>query len=166
VVGGIALDGAGVRRDRHGDGEDERVTGKSGDRGKHILVVNDTEEVIELFREIIEGMGHRMSALSFAPDDLARITRVEPDLVILDLVFNTSTEGQGWQLLQKLRMTKETERLPVILCSAATDQVREQEGWLTAKGVKIVMKPFTVDDLELAISKALQPPALLSEPAS
>jgi CheY-like chemotaxis protein len=134
------------------------VADTKGNRGKHILVVNDTEEIIELFREIIEGMGHRMTALSFAPDDLSQITKVEPDLVILDLVFNTSTEGQGWQLLQKLRMTKETETLPVILCSAATDQVREQEGWLMAKGVKVVLKPFTVDDLELAIEKGMRMP--------
>ena len=129
-----------------------------GKSGKHVLVVNDTEEIVELFREIIEGMGHRMSALSFAPDDLSHVTNIQPDLVILDLVFNTSTEGQGWQLLQKLRMSKQTEDLPVILCSAATDQVREQEGWLMAKGVKVVLKPFTVEDLETAIEKGLQLP--------
>jgi CheY-like chemotaxis protein len=45
---------------------------------KHILVVNDTEEIVELFREIIEGMGHRMTAMSFAPDDLAHVTKVAP----------------------------------------------------------------------------------------
>jgi CheY-like chemotaxis protein len=138
--------------------EVRRMPVTKGKRDKHVLVVNDTEEIIELFREIIEGMGHRMSALSFAPDDLSHITKEQPDLVILDLVFTTSTEGQGWQLLQKLRMTKDTENLPVILCSAATDQVREQEGWLAARGVKVVLKPFTVEDLETAIDKALHLP--------
>lgn len=129
--------------------------------GRHVLVVNDTEEILELFRDIIEGMGHNMTAMSYAPDDLAQITDVKPDLVILDLVFNTGTEGQGWQLVQKLRMNKSTEELPVILCTAATDQVREQEGWLIARGVKVVPKPFTVDDLETAIEKALELPELL-----
>jgi CheY-like chemotaxis protein len=83
-------------------------------------------------------------------------------MVILDLVFNTGSEPQGWQLLQKLRMSPETEATPIVLCSAATDQVREQEGWLTAKGVKVVAKPFTVDDLELAITKALSLPRMLT----
>ena len=129
--------------------------------GRRILVVNDTEEILELFRDIIEGMGHEMIALSFAPDDLAQITDEKPDLVILDLVFNTGKEGQGWQLLQKLRMNKATEELPVILCTAATEQVREQEGWLISRAVKVVPKPFTVDDLETAIAKALQLPELL-----
>jgi CheY-like chemotaxis protein len=129
--------------------------------GRHVLVVNDTEEIIELFRDIIEGMGHRMTAMSFAPDDLSQVTDVKPDLVILDLVFNTATEGQGWQLLQKLRMTKLTEDLPIIVCTAATEQVREQEGWLISRGVKLVPKPFTVDDLETAINKALSLPEAL-----
>jgi CheY-like chemotaxis protein len=129
--------------------------------GRHILVVNDTQEIIELFRDIIDGMGHRMTAMSFAPDDLSQITDINPDLVILDLVFNTGTEGQGWQLLQKLRMNRSTEELPIIVCTAATDQVREQEGWLIARGVKVVPKPFTVDDLETAIAKALKLPELL-----
>jgi CheY-like chemotaxis protein len=129
--------------------------------GRHVLVVNDTEEIIEPFRDIIEGMGHRMTAMSFAPDDLSQVTDVKPDLVILDLVFNTATEGQGWQLLQKLRMTKLTEDLPIIVCTAATEQVREQEGWLISRGVKLVPKPFTVDDLETAINKALSLPEAL-----
>jgi CheY-like chemotaxis protein len=128
---------------------------------RRVLVVNDTEEILELFRDIIEGMGHEMRAMSFAPDDLAHITDLDPDLVILDLVFNTGNEGQGWQLLQKLRMNKATEELPIIVCTAATDQVREQEGWLIARGVKVVPKPFTVDDLETAIAKALRLPELL-----
>jgi CheY-like chemotaxis protein len=128
---------------------------------RHILVVNDTEEILELFRDIIEGMGHNMTAMSFAPDDLAHIVKLRPDMVVLDLVFKTSSEPQGWQLLQKLRMSPETETIPVIVCSAATDQVREQEGWLTAKGIKVVLKPFTVDDLELAITKALGLPSIV-----
>ena len=44
----------------------------------------------------------------------------------------------------------------MVVCTAATQYVREQEGWLAAKGVKVVLKPFVVDDLELAVNKALR----------
>ena len=121
--------------------------------GKHILVVNDTEEIVELFREIVEGMGHRVTATSYAPDDLAEIQKIEPDLVVLDLIMGG--EKLGWQLAQKMRMSRDTEDIPIIICTAATEDVREQEGWLTANAIKVVLKPFTVDDLELAIGKAL-----------
>ena len=50
----------------------------SESRPRHILVVNDTEEILDLFRDIVEGLGHRMTAWSFSPDDLAKITRLRP----------------------------------------------------------------------------------------
>ena len=107
-------------------------------KGRHILVVNDTEEILDLFRDIVEGLGHRMTAWSFSPDDLAKVTEIAPDLVILDLMLGP-TELQGWALLQKLRMSPATESIPVIVCTAATNWVREQEGWLAASAVKVVL---------------------------
>lgn len=124
---------------------------------QHVLVVNDTEEILDLFRDILEGMGHRMTAWSFSPDDLAKVTEIKPDLVILDLMMG-ATELQGWALLQKIRMSPPTEDIPVIVCSAATNWVREQEGWLTANAVKVVLKPFKVAHLEHAIEQALDLP--------
>lgn len=131
----------------------------SKSESRHILVVNDTEEILDLFRDIIEGLGHRMTAWSFSPDDLAKVTEIEPDLVILDLMLGP-TELQGWALLQKLRMSPPTEDVPVIVCTAATTWVREQEGWLAANAVKVVLKPFKVDHLEHAIRQALDLPAV------
>ena len=127
---------------------------------KHVLVVNDTEEIIELFRDILTGMGHRVSATSYAPQDLAEVKKVDPDLVILDLVIEG--EKQGWQLAQKLRMTRDTENIPLIICTAASEHVREQEGWLTANAIKVVLKPFKVDDLEIAVTHALALPELMA----
>lgn len=121
---------------------------------RHVLVVNDTEEILDLFRDVLEGLGHRVTTWSFSPDDLAKVTEIQPDLVILDLLIGPS-ELQGWALLQKLRMSRPTEHIPVIVCTAATNWVREQEGWLAVNSVKVVPKPFVVDDLERAVRKAL-----------
>ena len=68
------------------------------------------------------------------------------------------TELQGWALLQKIRMSPPTEEIPVIVCGAATNWVREQEGWLAANGVKVVLKPFKVAHLEHAIEQTLALP--------
>ena len=135
----------------------------SESKSQHILVVNDTEEILDLFRDIVEGLGHRMTAWSFSPDDLAKVTEIEPNLVILDLMLGP-TELQGWALLQKLRMSPPTEDLPIIVCTAATNWVREQEGWLAANAVKVVLKPFKVQHLEHAIRQALDLPAVTASP--
>ena len=121
---------------------------------KHVLVVDDTEEVLALFRDILEGMGHRVTATTYAPDDLAEVIKVAPDLVIIDLMVDG--EAVGWQLLQKMRMSPATDQIPVVVCTAAAQHVRQQEGWLTSTGVKVVLKPFAVDDLEQAVNKALR----------
>jgi CheY-like chemotaxis protein len=126
---------------------------------RHILVVNDTEEILDLFRDILEGMGHRMTAWSYSPDDLAKVTEIKPDLIVLDLMLGP-TELQGWALLQKVRMSRETEDIPVVVCTAATNWVREQEGWLAANAVKVVLKPFKIEHLEHAIEQALELPAV------
>jgi CheY-like chemotaxis protein len=131
-------------------------------KGRHILVVNDTEEILDLFRDIVEGLGHRMTAWSFSPDDLAKVTEIAPDLVILDLMLGP-TELQGWALLQKLRMSPATESIPVIVCTAATNWVREQEGWLAANAVKVVLKPFKVGHLEHAIRQSLELPDVTAD---
>ncbi len=129
----------------------------SESESQHVLVVNDTEEILDLFRDIVEGLGHRMTAWSFSPDDLAKVTEIEPDLIILDLMLGP-TELQGWALLQKIRMSPPTEAIPVVVCTAATNWVREQEGWLAANSVKVVLKPFKVKHLEHAIRQALELP--------
>lgn len=128
--------------------------------GKHILVVDDTEEVIELFRDILEGMGHRVTATTFAPEDLAEVKKIGPDLVILDMMLGG--EAVGWQLAQKMRMSPETEKVPIVICTTATKDVREQEGWLVAQSIKIVLKPFSLEDLERAVNRAFALPELMA----
>ncbi|HET7582235.1 MAG TPA: response regulator [Candidatus Limnocylindria bacterium] len=123
---------------------------------KRILVINDTKEILELFRDILEGeMGHEVVLMSFAPDELSRIVEERPDLVIIDFVIG-QREMEGWQLLQKLRMHPTTVGIPVVACTAAIQAVREQEAYLLEQGVEVVMKPFTVDQLEGAVSRALR----------
>ena len=129
-------------------------------RGKHVLIVDDTEEIIDLFRDIVVGMGHEATGMMFAPDDLTEVQEIGPDLVILDLMIGA--ESRGWQLAQEMRMSPATAPIPLIVCTAALDDVREQEGWLAAQGITVVPKPVPVHELELAISKAVAVPELLA----
>lgn len=122
-----------------------------------ILVVNDTQEILELFRAILEDVGYEVALLSYAPRELLEVQRINPDLIILDLVFGN--ERVGMQLLDKLRMKRETAAIPVIICTAAIAALRENEGYLKAHGVAIVAKPFDLDVLLATIKESLAPSA-------
>lgn len=119
-----------------------------------VLVVNDTQEILEAFRELLEEEGYEVILYSFAVLDMHVIESVKPDLIILDYIFGG--EKTGWQMLQKLKMHRATENIPVIVCTAATNQVHEIEGYLQAQGITLVPKPFDIDTLLEAVRLALE----------
>ena len=125
----------------------------SASRPIHILVINDTQEILDLFRIILEDEGYQTSLYSFAFNDLTVVKEARPDLIVLDLLIGN--EDHGWQLLQKLKMDRSTASIPVVVCSAAMHLLRELEGHLKEKGVAVVPKPFDIDDLLLAVRRAL-----------
>jgi CheY-like chemotaxis protein len=118
------------------------------------LVVNDTQEILELFEEILAGMGIDAVLMSYAPRELERIREVEPDLIILDFLMG-DRELLGWQLLQKLKMDRALATIPIVVCTAAVKAAQEQQGYLTEQGVMLVLKPFTVHQLEEGVRAAL-----------
>jgi CheY-like chemotaxis protein len=73
---------------------------------KRILVINDTQEILELFKLILEEeAGHEVVVDSYRPQMLEIIKEVEPDLIISDHVFGE--EKIGWQLIQRRRARTE-----------------------------------------------------------
>lgn len=127
-----------------------------------VLVVNDTQEILELFDEILSAMGFEVVLMSYAPRELDRIRSVAPDLIILDFLLG-DRELLGWQLLQKLKMDRRTDSIPIVVCTAAVNTVAEQQGYLTEQGVTVVLKPFNVDQLEDAVRRATSLPATARE---
>ena len=118
-----------------------------------IMVVNDSREILELFEEILTDEGYEVDLYSYGVHDLIEVKESRPDMIILDYLIGE--EGYGWQLLQKLKMDRDTAHIPVIVCSAAVKQLRELEAWLAEKGVGVVFKPFDIDDLLVAVRKMM-----------
>lgn len=122
--------------------------------GARILVVNDTQEILELFRLLLEAEGYEVVLAGFPIQQISDIEDINPDLIILDLVFGD--QKTGWQMLQMLKMKRSTTSIPVIMCTAALGAVREQEGYLVSQGVHVVFKPFDIDQLLTHIKQSLE----------
>ena len=132
---------------------------KSGNQKQHILVINDTIGILELFTALLEDEGYEVTTDGFSvelPEMLQRVRARPPDLIVLDLVI--MDEGKGWQFLQMLKMDRQTRDIPVIVCSAAAKLVDDLQTHLDNVGVTAVLKPFDIDHLLSEIRQALAAP--------
>lgn len=133
---------------------DLHITPKNGRERPLALVFNDTQEILELFRDILDEEGYDAILGTFAPRDLSTLIEVDPDVVILD--FMMGEEASGWQLLQKMKMNRGTSHIPVVVCTGAVQMVRELDGQLAAKNVGVVLKPFDIDDLVATLNATIE----------
>ena len=122
--------------------------------GKRILVINDTQEILELFRLLLEEEGYEVVLSGVPVQKVGEVRQIRPDLVILDIVFRN--EKTGWQMLEMLRLNRLTASIPIIICTAALSEVQDQEGYLNSQGVRLVYKPFDIDVLLVTIKSMLE----------
>ncbi len=117
-----------------------------------ILVINDTQDILEMFRLLLEGEGYEVVLASYPFQNVGEIEQLKPDLIILDMLFGD--QPLGWQMLQRLKMQCSTTSTPVIVCTAALHSVQEQEGSLVSQCVRVIDKPFAIDVLLALITQA------------
>jgi DNA-binding response OmpR family regulator len=121
-----------------------------------IFVIDDTPEILDLFRLILEEEGYQVQLSSTIPENLALFECLRTDLIILDFMLGKYREG--WDFLQKLKMFRPTASIPIILCTTALQQIREQEAYLRQKRISVIFKPFDIDDLLCEVKRALTSP--------
>lgn len=120
---------------------------------RHILAINNDADVLDLFRELLQDEGYRVTTQAYADKDLKAIVGLEPDLIVLDYMW--PSDDAGWSLLQMLRMEPKTAKIPVVLCTGAVREVEALSGHLTEMRVGVILKPFDIDHLTAAIAEAL-----------
>ncbi len=83
--------------------------------GRKILLVEDSEPAIIQIKDILIGQGYQVSVARNGREGLEQIAKAIPDAMILDLMM---PEVDGFTVLNKLRGTKETAQLPVLILTA------------------------------------------------
>jgi CheY-like chemotaxis protein len=119
-----------------------------------VLVIDDDDSILELFKMVLEPQGFNVHLSKTTYEDVKHVEALHPSLIILDAKLGQQYEG--FLLLEKLKLYPPTKSIPVILCSAALEEIRQQEDTLRQKGIPIVYKPFALDELLQAIEQCLQ----------
>jgi two-component system response regulator VicR len=111
-----------------------------------ILVVEDDDLVLRTMVALLERENYRVQVARNGAEGLMLAARVEPDVVLLDLMM---PELNGFQFLRQLRQSAQKE-LPVVVVSARTDPVNAY--WAKRLGADdFVHKPFTARQLVGAV---------------
>jgi two-component system sensor histidine kinase/response regulator len=120
-----------------------------------VLVADDEAAILEVFSEIISGLGHQVVCARDGEEALRLARAHQPDLIVSDYMMPRRT---GVELLRELRTEAPLAQVPFILVSAAQPRGSE-EAW------KFLSKPVDLDELEQVIEAALQAgPARASAP--
>ena len=123
----------------------------------HILIIDDDQSILEMMRLVLEEEGnYRVTTAESTFEEVADIERLQPDLILLD--FLLQGRNTGWNFLQKLKLHRPTKDIPIVLCTAALADVKEQEPILIQKGIPILYKPFDVDELLHIVDQILSSP--------
>jgi CheY-like chemotaxis protein len=134
-------------------------------RQPHILILNDTQEILDLMKELLEDEGYRVTT-SLALLDITKVKALAPDIIIQDLLFE-GTQELGWKFLTLVRLDPELTRIPLILCTAAVRTVNDPEmaAHLDRQGIRVVLKPFTIEDLLTTLSEVRTAQTLIKQAA-
>jgi len=121
-----------------------------------IAVVNDDTLFLELMHDLLTEEGYRTAIWKEGDRAYGMIKEHRPALVILDI--RMEHPDTGWMVLELMRLDPATARIPVIICSADAQRIREKEAYLREKGCDVLEKPFLLEDLLGKVRAFIGPP--------
>jgi two-component system cell cycle response regulator DivK len=111
--------------------------------GEQILVVEDNEKSMKLFRDVLRATGYRTLEASTGGQALMLAARHRPALVLMDIRLPDMT---GVEALRRLRLDERTARVPVVALTAQAMK-GDRERFIEAGFDGYLSKPVDIDEL-------------------
>ncbi|UCE91442.1 MAG: response regulator [Methanobacteriota archaeon] len=115
-----------------------------------ILVVDDSEFMRRVIRNILEAGGHKVIEAKNSEDALKVFREQGADIVTMDIVM-PETDG-----IEAVRRLKELDQDVRIIMISALGHQRTVMRALEAGALDFIMKPFTSDDVLESVNAVLQ----------
>jgi CheY-like chemotaxis protein len=127
-----------------------------------ILIIDDDPDMVLAAQLTLEAGGHQIFKAANGTEGLAMVKEIKPDLIILDVMMDTTTEG--FQISLQLRSTdpsseyKEFRNIPIIMLTAihTTTPLRfgPEDDYLPVDA--FMDKPLDPDALSAKVEELLQ----------
>jgi two-component system, OmpR family, phosphate regulon response regulator PhoB len=117
-----------------------------------ILIVEDEESLAVLLRYNLEAEGFEVESAARGDDAEQQIRDTPPDLVLLDWMLPGLS---GVELCRRIRMRKDTERVPIVMLTARGDEGERVRG-LSMGADDYIVKPFSLPELIARVHAVLR----------
>jgi len=111
--------------------------------GERILVVEDNEKNMKLFRDVLGATGYRTVEATTGGQAVLLATEQAPDLVLMDIQM---PDVDGVEALRRLRADERTAAIPVLAVTAQAMQ-GDRERFLAEGFDGYLSKPVNVGEL-------------------
>jgi two-component system, cell cycle response regulator DivK len=111
--------------------------------GERVLVVEDNERNMKLFREVLDASGYRTLEATTGGEAVAMASEHTPDLVLMDIQL---PDLDGVEALHRLRANERTAAIPVLALTAQAMR-GDRERFLAEGFDGYVSKPVNVREL-------------------
>src|SRR5262245_14205707 len=119
------------------------------DDAPHLLIVDDDRRIRSLLSRYLQGEGYRVTTAETAADARARLTGLDFDLLILDVMMPGES---GFDLVKSIR---QSSTVPVLILTAR-DAAESRITGLELGADDYVTKPFEARELSLRIANILK----------
>ncbi|GLH76382.1 response regulator [Bradyrhizobium sp. SSBR45G] len=116
------------------------VSDSEGRMGKTVLIVEDNELNMKLFRDLLEAHGYQTSGTSSGVEALDIVRRTRPDLILMDIQL---PQVSGLEVTKWIKDDPDLRAIPVVAVTAFAmkgDEERIREGGCEA----YLSKPISV----------------------
>ena len=130
------------------------------DGTKDILVIDDDKDLVHAIQIILEKRNYGVRTAYNGKQGYDKIQTKPPDLIILDVMMATDTEG--FDLAYKLQQHPEYKKIPIIMATSFTRTMAEKgpekfqhilgESWPVSHFIE---KPIDPEGLTAAVEKIL-----------
>lgn len=117
-----------------------------------VLVVDDEENIQELIRLGLRYEGFQVESAADGLEGISAAQRLNPDLVILDLMLPGI---DGLEVCRRLRANPTTQDVPILMLTAK-DEVRDRVTGLDTGADDYLTKPFEFDELVARVRAILR----------
>jgi len=121
-----------------------------------VAVIDDDPGFVDLMKDVLGEIGYRCAVPAMDSGDPGdAIAAVHPDLAMLDL--RGIGESGGLAMLQRLRSDARHVYLPVLICSADIQQLRDHAAQLSRiPHLAVLEKPFRIETLSGVLHRLLE----------